>query len=158
MKVFLILLLFLILCALVSTPSITGPSPLFFFGSCGGPVSNRVLPGTGDAAINQLGGSPSDGRCVSGLIASSWGTVMTRACSLGRLHITSSAAGFDAADGQVVVWNGNSATSVTCTIGTGTACSDNVHYSVAAEGDLIWLVVTTDSLNLSDLSASLQCF
>jgi hypothetical protein len=89
--------------------------------------------------------------CTSVLIGT--GVVTTGVRTLYNLKVTASAAGTNASSGVVTVLKNGAGTALTCTIGTGTSCSDGLHTVTTADGDLISIQFTTQ---LADTLAGVQ--
>lgn len=62
-----------------------------------------------------------------------------------RLNVSSTAAGVNASSGVVTVLKNGGATTLTCTIGTGTTCIDTTHSVAFVNGDLISIQFTTQA-------------
>lgn len=76
------------------------------------------------------------------------------ACTAYNLYVTASTAGGAAGSGVMAVAKNNSAQTLTCTLGTGTACNDTTHTFSIAAGDRIRIQVTTGQLN--DTTANIR--
>lgn len=83
------------------------------------------------------------------------GIAVAGARSLGGLMVTSTAAGVNASSGVVTVLRNGAGTTITCTIGTGTSCSDFTHSVTTADGDLISIQFTTQA---ADTLAGVKAF
>lgn len=68
---------------------------------------------------------------------------VTSAGTLTGLFVHASAGGSSASSGVVTVMKNGSATSITCTVGTGTACSDTTHSVLVGAGDQVAIRYTT---------------
>jgi len=123
------------------------------FGACNGAALNNAVNAIG---VLGLGLNPSSGLC-NGAALVSHGMLLPHACTLQNLFVKSSAAGAGSSDGVFTVQDGASATALTCTVGTGTSCNDVAHTASAAAGDQIWVIATTTSTQLANLSISMDC-
>lgn len=65
--------------------------------------------------------------------------------TLQHLVVTSTVGGVNASSGVVTVMKNSVATAITCTLGTGTACNDTLHYVSAVDSDLITIQFTTQA-------------
>lgn len=65
--------------------------------------------------------------------------------TLQHLNVTASTGGVSASSGVVTVLRNGAATTITCTIGTGTSCNDFVHDVSVNDGDLISFQFTTQA-------------
>ena len=78
--------------------------------------------------------------------------------SINGLRCTATHAGVSASSGVVTVLKNNSTTvtsgPITCTIGTGTSCTDVAHYDIPAVGDVYSIKFTTQG---SEVLAGVQC-
>jgi hypothetical protein len=83
------------------------------------------------------------------------GQSMGKAGTLQFLNVSATAAGTNASSGVVTVLKNGGATALTCTIGTGTACTDNLHTVSFVVGDLISLQFTTQA---ADTLAGVKAF
>ena len=81
--------------------------------------------------------------CTSATIGT--GIVADHAGNIQALQVTATAAGTNASSGVVTVLKNAGATAVTCTVGTGTLCSDGTHTVAVAKGDLISIQFTTQA-------------
>ena len=128
-----------------------------------------VLPGGSTLAIDwgivvaanaPYGGT--DGGC-SASPQPGTGMPVARTCVV--LQVTATAGGKDATDAVVSLNVGGSATGITCTLGTGTSCSDTTHTALAtnsgslpATGQLIQVqIVTESSTTVAGITASMNC-
>jgi hypothetical protein len=105
-------------------------------GACTGTASSSSTLGLYGTGPNQTTTA-----CTSTTIGS--GVVMTAPGTLATLIVTASNAGASASSGVVTVLKNGSTTTITCTIGTGTACQDGTHTVSYVAGDLISLEFTT---------------
>ena len=93
--------------------------------------------------------------CTSAAIGT--GQVMNGIRTLQGLVASASAAGVNASSGVVTVLKNGVATTITCTIGTGTSCNDFTHTVTTADGDLISLQFTTQAADtLAGVKASIM--
>jgi hypothetical protein len=81
--------------------------------------------------------------CTSTNIGS--GVPMEGARTLTFLVVSATAGGVNASSGVVTVLKNGGATTMTCTLGTGTACVDDQHQISVADGDLISIQFTTQA-------------
>jgi len=81
--------------------------------------------------------------CTSTTIGS--GVPIAGAATALSLRVTATAAGTNASSGVVTVLKNGGATTITCTIGTGTSCLDSTHSVAFADGDLISIQFTTQA-------------
>ena len=65
--------------------------------------------------------------------------------TLAHLFVTAGTGGVNASSGVVTVLRNGSTTTITCTLGTGTACNDFIHSVAVSDGDLISLQFTTQA-------------
>jgi len=70
---------------------------------------------------------------------------MTRAGTLKALIVSAGTGGVNASSGVVTVLKNGSTTTMTCTLGTGTSCTDITHTQAYAAGDLISIQFTTQA-------------
>lgn len=94
--------------------------------------------------------------CTSTTIGS--GIVMTKAATIYELLATDTHVGVNASSGAVTVLKNGVAQSMTCTLGTGTACQDGAvaHQISVSPGDLIAIQFTTQAVEvLAGVKASL---
>jgi hypothetical protein len=83
------------------------------------------------------------------------GQVMNRAGTLSNLQITAGTGGVNASSGVFTVLKNGSATTLTCTTGTATSCSDVTHTAAFAAGDVISIQFTTQAAEtLAGIKAS----
>lgn len=71
------------------------------------------------------------------------GFPVTASRTMALLVVSATAAGTNASSGVVTVLKNGGATTITCTIGTGTGCSDGTHTVAVVAGDLISIQFTT---------------
>ncbi len=81
--------------------------------------------------------------CTSTTIGA--GKLMTRAGTLKALIVSAGTGGVNASSGVVTVLKNGSTTTMTCTLGTGTSCTDITHTQTYATGDLISIQFTTQA-------------
>jgi hypothetical protein len=84
--------------------------------------------------------------------------LVTHACTLRNLVAHSSAAG-QASDGIVLVYLAGSSTGITCTIGTGTSCTDTTHTSAATAGQMVTVGIAEHSgtTSVADVAVAFDC-
>jgi len=107
-------------------------------GACTGVVtasSTLGLYGTGANVVATT--------CTSTIIGT--GSVISGSRTLQNLLVTATAAGVNASSGIVTVLKNGGATTITCTIGTGTSCVDGTHTVSVVDGDLISIQFTTQA-------------
>ena len=80
--------------------------------------------------------------CTNATIA---GAVSKGSKTLMHLFASSTAAGTNASSGVVTVMRNGVSTSITCTIGTGTSCSDTSHVQALSAGDIYSIQFTTQA-------------
>ena len=73
------------------------------------------------------------------------GRVLTQDGTIRYLGVSVSVAGTNASSGVFTVRKNGSDTTVTCTVGTGTTCSDSAHFITVSAGDIISVKFTTQS-------------
>jgi hypothetical protein len=73
------------------------------------------------------------------------GIVISGSRTLENLVVFAGTGGVNSSSGVVTVLKNGSTTTLTCTIGTGTKCSDTIHQVSAVNGDLISLQFTTQT-------------
>jgi hypothetical protein len=121
-------------------------------GSCTGvgtPASTLGLYGTGPNVVLTT--------CTSVVIGS--GIPISGPRTALRLTATATAAGTNASSGVVTVLKNAGATTLTCTIGTGTSCIDTTHSVSFADGDLISIQFTTQAADtLAGVKAQISWF
>ena len=81
------------------------------------------------------------------------GIPMTQARTVSTLQVTATHAGVNASSGVVTVLKNGSATTIRCTIGTGTSCNDFTHTVSFSAGDLLSIQFTTQA---SEVLAGVQ--
>lgn len=85
------------------------------------------------------------------------GRVMQQAGTMGMLQVAAGTAGTNSSSGVFTVLQNGSATTITCTVGTGTSCVDVTHYVSYAAGDLISIQYTSQSADtLANVKASVM--
>lgn len=114
-------------------------STTLFLRTTGINTAGAVMPTTCTATTADVGQRVSGARVI-------WG-----------MTVTATHAGFSASSGVVTLLKNGSATALTCTIGTGTTCTDSnsAHYVTCADGDLITFQVTTQA---TEVLAGLNAF
>lgn len=81
---------------------------------------------------------------------------MPVACTAGNLFARSAAAGHDSTSGVVTMYHNGTQSTVTCTLGTGTSCSDASHTVSFAQGDTYYVGVETSTSFTPDTTASIR--
>jgi len=71
------------------------------------------------------------------------GMPAVNAGTIRNLQAKASAAAKNGSDGVITILKNGSSTGITCTIGTGTTCSDTTHSASVAAGDVLTITVTT---------------
>jgi hypothetical protein len=133
----------------------SGTAVVTFRGNCAGLVA--AGPAT-SGGLNGLGGSTANGGCAQTTLNSYWGSLNTRSCTLKNFYIHSQTNGSGVTDGVATVQVNAGATSITCTLGTSSACHDTTHTAASVAGDMIWVSMTVaGAADLRDLSASVEC-
>ena len=116
----------------------TGVSnPVKLQGSCSGTAtasSTLGLFGLGQVAALT---------CTSTTV--SLGQVMQQAGTIRALNVTATTGGVSSSSGVFTVDKNGSTTAVTCTLGTGTSCSDTAHLVTYAAGDVLSVQFTTQA-------------
>lgn len=105
-----------------------------------------VCTGTATAA-STLGLYPMGGSTTTctGATPNAAPIVISGPRTLQNLVVVAGTGGVNASSGVVTVLRNNVATTITCTLGTGTSCVDSTHTVVAADGDLISIQFTTQA-------------
>ena len=133
-----------------ATSAATGfwKGPLSLQGSCSG-------VGTAASTLGLYGlGQTAALTCTSTTV--NLGQVMTTSGTLQGVIATATAAGTNASSGVVTVLKNGAATSITCTIGTGTSCADFAHATAYVVGDVISVQFTTQAADtLAGVKASI---
>lgn len=122
-----------------------------FQGHCAGAIAN----GAGIETLVGLGGIPSTGTCNASsgsLLIPVWKT-----CTMQNLFGKSVTGGLDASDGIVTLFKNGSSTVLTFTFGTATAGQDTTHQVAFTAGDTMFVRITTDSVNLSNIVVTASC-
>lgn len=97
------------------------------------------------------------GTCTSTVVSA--GRVMNRSVLIKNLSVSAGTGGVGAGSGVFTVVKNGSTTSITCTMGTGTSCSDTTHTVSAVAGDIIGLQFTTAaSETLANVKATLLAY
>ena len=123
--------------AVQSNSSTVWTGPQILNGACSGTATSSAtlgLYGLGEAAATT---------CTSTTV--NLGVPLSRSGTLYDLNITATHAGVNASSGVVTVLKNGSATTLTCTVGTGTACADTTHSVAYAVGDIISVQFTTQT-------------
>ena len=124
-----------------------GPGALNWYGKGNGDTFHAVCTGTATSSstLGLFGSGPNETltTCTSTTIGS--GLVMQNAGKLINLIVTATHAGVNASSGVVTVLKNGATQTMTCTIGTGTTCSDAVHQVSYVTGDLISIQFTTQT-------------
>lgn len=82
---------------------------------------------------------------------------VTRPGVIKNLAATATAGGVNASSGAITINKNNSASTITCTFGTGTACSDTTHSVTVAVGDSLTVSFTSQvAETLAGVSASFE--
>ena len=107
-------------------------------GACTGTASSSSTLG-----LYGTGPNETTTACTSTTIGS--GVPMSAPRTLQNLVVTAGTGGNAAGSGVVTVLKNGSTTTLTCTIGTGTACNDGTHTVSVVAGDLVSIQFTTQS-------------
>src|SRR6185437_10261505 len=113
---------------------------IFLNGACTG-TANATAGTYGLTGIDTANGTIAC-NSTAVTVAAATGIVMPRAGLLKNLQVTATAAGTNASSGAVTFNKNGSATTITCTVGTGTSCSDTTHTVSVAAGDIISVTYT----------------
>lgn len=110
---------------------------------------------TSSSTLGLFGTGPNETTttCTSTTIGT--GLVVTGARTLSGLMVTATHAGVSASSGVVTVMQNGNTTTITCTVGTGTSCSDFTHSVTTADGDRISIQFTTQG---SEVLAGVNAF
>jgi hypothetical protein len=123
-----------------------------YFGTCGGVAGALATIG-----VVNLGLTPASGACGTNALQLN-GVPISHTCTLANLQVLSSAVGVNASDGAAVIQLNAGATALTCTIGTGTSCSDTTHTVSATAGQQLWIKISTQAATtLANLAVSVDC-
>lgn len=114
--------------------------------SCGGTV------GTANATTYAMGLYGSNGNCNSATIVEA---PIPVASTASRFYCRAGSAGAQAGSGVMTLYKNGSPTAITCTLGTGTTCSDLVNSVAFAAGDTHAIRVLTGQA--SDTTANIRC-
>jgi hypothetical protein len=130
--------------------------PSTYFGQCAGAVASatHTAPQGLGAAINNTVG------CSASVTPTTtvYGALVTHSCSLRNLVANSSAAGVSASDGIVTVYVNTSSTALTCTIGTGTSCTDVSHTVAVTAGQRLNVdILAATSGTVADVRVAFDC-
>jgi hypothetical protein len=113
----------------------------------GGESIKGVCTGTASAAstlgLYGTGSNVTASTCTSTTLGA--GKIMTSAGTLQSLIVTAGTGGVNASSGVFTVLKNGSTTTMTCTTGTATSCSDTTHTVAYAAGDLISIQFTTQA-------------
>jgi hypothetical protein len=114
------------------------PSPLDVVGMCTGTATSSSTLGLYGTGPNEVLTT-----CTSTTIGT--GVLQTKAGKILSLGVIASHAGVNASSGVVTVLKNGSPTTLTCTVGTGTSCSDFAvaHQVSVVKGDLVSIQFTT---------------
>lgn len=130
-------------------------------GGCGGSATAGA-----NSTLTNLGLNPASGACSTAPNSTNiaFGYMATRACTLQHLYVFSGVAGASASDGIVTVYTGvpnatPTASSITCTIGTGQTCNDTTHTAALAAGSMVnvFIAAATGTTSIGYMTASLEC-
>jgi hypothetical protein len=148
----------------VSQPSLgTNASGQFVAGAgqilgayCGGTI-------TSNATINLFGdvGHPASGSAACTNVTAGAAGVPLRAGTIKSLRVRDLNVSNTTGSGVVTVWKNNVKQTMTCTLGTGTACNDLVNSFTVADGDFVGIRVqstATSGDTLGNIFASVQLF
>lgn len=125
----------------------TWSGPFALQGSCSGTVTATSTLGL--FGLGELTGQA----CTSTTI--DVGQVMTLAGTLAGISVTAGTGGVNASSGVFTVRKNGATTTITCTVGTGTTCSDFAHATAFAQGDIISVQFTTQAADtLANLKAT----
>jgi hypothetical protein len=88
--------------------------------------------------------------------------LVTHACTLKNLYVTNPSGGHDASDVAVTAWTAAfggtlAASSLTCTAGTGTTCSDTTHTVSITAGSEVSVKIVTDGTGGGNFSVAMEC-
>jgi hypothetical protein len=113
-------------------------------------VGSQLLEGacTGTAVASSTLGLEGLGTFAVGTCTSTTVTVgipMTRAGTLRNLSVSAGTGGVNTSSGGFTVLKNGAATTITCTCGTGTSCSDTTHTTTFVQGDIISVQFTTQA-------------
>jgi hypothetical protein len=123
-----------------------------YFGTCGG-----VAAAASTTGVVNLGLTPASGSCASPP-AQSNGVPISHNCTLANLQVLSSGVGVNASDGVATIKLNAGSTALTCTIGTGTSCSDTTHTVSATAGQQLWISIAAQAATtLANLAVSVDC-
>ena len=115
--------------------------------------------GTATASQSTMGlygnTSPSSATTTCTVTTAGTGVVMQYPGTLYGLVVNAGTGGVNASSGVFTVLKNGAGTTITCTVGTGTACSDGLHQVTYTTGDLISIQFTTQAAEtLANLKAS----
>jgi hypothetical protein len=106
-------------------------------------VCTGVATASSTLGLYGTGSNETLSTCTSATIGN--GIPASAAKTLHYLYVTSTAGGVNGSSGVVTVLKNGGATTITCTLGTGTSCSDATHSVALAIGDLISIQFTTQA-------------
>ncbi len=141
------------------SPTSSGGGGITIQGNCPGTIS-----GAGTWGVLNMGGNPASGQC-----ANAWNynvvMVMTHACTLKNLYYSQpSIAGASSSDQVVTAWTSAgvhgslAASALTCTAGTGYACSDTTHTVSLTAGSIVSVqIVTVASSVVGNFNVGMEC-
>lgn len=123
---------------------------------CGGTI-------TSNATVNLFGdvGHPASGSAACTNVTAGAAGVPLRAGTIKNLRVRDLIVSGTASSGVVTVWKNNIQQTMTCTLGTSTACSDLTHSFTIADGDFVGIRVQSTAASgdtLGNIFASVQLF
>src|SRR6266404_3009793 len=110
---------------------------------------------TAASTLGLYGTGPNETLTTCTFAAIGTGEVIPQARALQNLVVTTSAAGTNASSGLVTVLVNGAASTIVCTVGTGTSCADNTHQVALAAGDLVSFRFTSQA---ADTLAGVKAF
>jgi hypothetical protein len=119
------------------TPTFTGQFTLE--GAC-----TNTAPSSATIRLYGLG-ETSTATCTSTLTTTGDGQVIGAATTIPGMSVTATTGGSNASSGAVTVLKNGTATTITCTLGTGTSCQDYAHSTAFAAGDILSVQFTTQA-------------
>ncbi len=136
-------------------PSWVAPN-LSYYGQCSGPDA-----GASTTSITGFGLDPNVSAACNATVNPTTTvhvTTVSHACNLKNLAATASVAGFSASDGVVTVYVNGAASALTCTMGTGTSCTDVAHSAAVVAGNKLSVgIVTVASSVMANMSVGFDC-